>query len=99
MSRGVVDNDVQVLFPVAPLQAFDKTQEIVSRVAGGTFSHHGAGGHFQGRIQAGEESKGTLLNYWNNYVLVPEHRLAENEQPTLRQARLNGPGSQHTLSH
>ena len=54
MSRGVVDNDVQVLFAVAPLQSFDKAQEIASRVAGGTLSHHGAGGHFQRRIEAGE---------------------------------------------
>ena len=51
---GVVDNDVQVLFPVTPLQPFDKAQEIASRVAGGTLSHDSASGHFQGRIQTGE---------------------------------------------
>ena len=51
MSRGVVDNDVQVLFAVTPLQPFDKAQEIASRVAGGTLAHDGVGGHFQGRIQ------------------------------------------------
>ena len=54
MSRGVVDNDVQLLFPVMPRQPFDKAQEIGSRVTGATLSHHGAGGHFQCRIQAGE---------------------------------------------
>ena len=45
------------------------------------------------------EIKGTLLTYWNNYVLAPEPWLAENQKPTLRQVRLNGPGSQRTLSH
>ena len=44
------------------------------------------------------ESKGTLLTYWNNFVPASEPWLAENGQPTLRQARLNGPGSQPTLS-
>ena len=43
-------------------------------------------------------SKGTLLTYRNNFVPASEPWLAENEQPTLR-ARLNGPGSQHTLPH
>ena len=42
---------------------------------------------------------GRLLTYWNNFVPASEPWLADNEQPTLRQARLNGPGSQHTLSH
>ena len=46
-----------------------------------------------------QEIKGTLLTYWNNYVLAPEPWLAENQKPTLRQVRLNGPGSQRTLSH
>ena len=45
------------------------------------------------------ESKGTLLTYRNNFVPASEPRLADNKRPTLRQARLNGPGSQHTLSH
>ena len=42
---------------------------------------------------------GTLLNYWNNFVPASMPWLAENEQPTLPPARLNGPGSRHTLSH
>ena len=46
-----------------------------------------------------EESKGTLLNYRNNFVPASDSRPAENERPTLRQARLNGPGAQHVLSH
>ena len=45
------------------------------------------------------ESKGTLLTYWNNFVPASEFWLAENEWSTFRQARLNGPGSQHVLSH
>ena len=45
------------------------------------------------------ESKGTLLTYRNNFVAAIKCWLAENEQPTLRQARLNGPGAQHALSH
>ena len=40
-----------------------------------------------------------LLTYRNYFVPAPEPWLAENEQLTLRQARLNGSGSQHTLSH
>ena len=45
------------------------------------------------------DNTGTLLIYWNNSVPASEPWLAENGQSTLRQARLNGPGSQHTLSH
>ena len=45
------------------------------------------------------ESKGTLLTYWNNFVPACEPWVAENQQPTVRQARLNGAGSQHTLPH
>ena len=45
-----------------------------------------------------EESMGTFLTYRNNFVPASDSRPAENEQPTLRQARLNGSGSQHTLS-
>ena len=48
---------------------------------------------------AGEESKGTLLTYWNNFVPASEPCPAENERSTFRQARLNSPGSQHTRSH
>ena len=44
-------------------------------------------------------SKGTLLKYWNNFIPASEPWLAENEQPTLNQARLNGPDSQLTLSN
>ena len=39
------------------------------------------------------ESKGALLTYRNNFVPASEPWLAENGQPTLRQARLNGPGA------
>ena len=60
--------------------------EARSRAGGGTITHP-------------EESKGTLLNYWNNFVPACGPWLAENEQPTLRQARLNGSGSQHTACH
>ena len=42
---------------------------------------------------------GTLLNYWNNFVLASGPWLEEKGQPTLRQVWLNGAGSQHTLSH
>ena len=40
-----------------------------------------------------------LLTYRNNFVPTSEPWLAENRQPTFRQARLNGPGAQHVLSH
>ena len=46
-----------------------------------------------------EESKGTLLTYWKNFVPVSDSRPAENERSTLGQARLNGPALQHTLSN
>ena len=52
---------------------------------------------FQGSLFA-KGSKGTLLTYWNNFVPASEPWLAENGQPTLRQSRLNGPGSQPILS-
>ena len=39
------------------------------------------------------------MTYRNNFVPASEPWLAENGQPMLRQARLNGPGLQHTLSH
>ena len=42
---------------------------------------------------------GTLLNYWNNFVLASGPWLEKKGQPTLRQVWLNGAGSQHTLSH
>ena len=45
-----------------------------------------------------EESKGTLLTYWKNFVPASDSRPAENERSTFRRARLNGSGSQHTLS-
>ena len=41
---------------------------------------------------------GTLLNYRNNFVPPSDSRPAENERSTFRRARLNGSGSQHTLS-
>ena len=39
------------------------------------------------------------MTYRNNFVAAIKCWLAENEQPTLRQARLNAPGSHHALSH
>ena len=45
------------------------------------------------------ESKAALLTYWNNFVPASEPWLADNERSTFRQARLNGPGAQHVLSH
>ena len=45
------------------------------------------------------KGKGTLLTCWNNFVPASEFWLADNERSTFRQARLNGPGSQHVLSH
>ena len=45
-----------------------------------------------------EESKETLLSYRNNFVPTSTPWLADNERPTLRQARLNGPGAQHVRS-
>ena len=55
-------------------------------------------GHSSRRLAGNRGSKGTLLTYWNNFVPASEPWLAENGQPTLRQSRLNGPGSQPTLS-
>ena len=45
------------------------------------------------------KNKGTLLNYWNNSIPTSTPWLAGNDQPTLRRTRLNGPASQHALSH
>ena len=45
------------------------------------------------------KNKGTLLNYWNNSIPTSTPWLADNDQPTLRRTRLNGPASQHALSH
>ena len=45
------------------------------------------------------ESKGTLSTYRNNFVPASGPWLADSERSTFRQARLNGPGLQHTLSH
>ena len=45
------------------------------------------------------QNKAKLLPYRNNHVPASEPWPPENEQPALRQARLNGPGWRHVLSH